>query len=104
VKRKFPNKKRDYATIMGAPNISLLIVPMKSKTIITKDKKESKTDYKNIKRHMGEVTLDLNETQQKITQVRRMRRLQPWLFTSHPPHQGSSTCSMMTTTPLTFVL
>ena len=49
--------------------------------------------------------LGMNGTQLERAQVRRMSRLQPLLFTSHPLHQGSSTIyPMMTTTFLIFVL
>jgi hypothetical protein len=79
---------------------------MKLKTTITREtRKRARLTTKRIKGTWERLTLDMNETQQKIVQVRRMIRLQPWPFASHPPHQGSSTtCPIMTTTPLTFIL
>jgi hypothetical protein len=63
---------------MEAPNISLLIVLMKSKTTITREtRKRARPTIKRAKGTWERLTLDMNRTQQKIAQVRRIRRLQP---------------------------
>jgi hypothetical protein len=59
---------------------------------------------KTKKKPWERLTLDKNEIQLEIAQVMRMRRLQLWLFTSHPLYQGSSTTCPMMMTPLTLVL
>jgi len=75
VKKKFPNKKKRLCYNCGSTNISLLIVPMKLKTTITREtRKRATPTTKRAKGTWERLTLDMNGTQQKIAQVRRMRR------------------------------
>ena len=105
MKRKFSNKKKRTCYNYGSTDHFITKCPYEIKdNKYKKDKKEDKTDHRNSKKYMGEAHIGMNGTQLERAQVKRMRRLQSLLFTSHPLHQGSSmTCSMMTTTPLTFV-
>ena len=55
VKRKFPNKKKRLCYNYGSTEHFIAHCPHEIKdNNYKRDKKESKTDYKNSKRHMGE--------------------------------------------------
>ena len=105
VKRNFLNKKKGHAIIVVAPITSLPSVHMRSRTTNTRmTRKRRRPTVERARSTWERLILGMNETQLERAQVRRMRRLQLLLFTSHPLHQGSSTtCPTMTTTTLTFV-
>ena len=106
VKRSFPNKKKRACYNCEAPITLLPSVHMRSRTTNTRrTRKRRRPTVERARSTWERLILGMNGTQLKKTQVKRMRRFQLLLFISHPLHQGSSTtCPMMTTTPLTFVL
>jgi hypothetical protein len=105
VKRKFPNKKKRLCYNCGSTEHLVAHCPYEIKDKNYKrDKKESKTDYKKSKRHMGEAHIGHEWDSTKENSSEEDEKIATIVFTSHPPHQGFSTkCSMMITTPLTFV-
>ena len=68
-----------------------------------KGKKESKTDYKKSKRHMGGAHIG-HEWDSTKDSSSEDEKIETMAIHKPPPHQGSSTCLMITTTPITFVL
>jgi len=79
-------KKEGYNC--GSTEHFIALCPSEIKDNKYKDKKESKADHKKSKRHMGEAHIGHEWDSTKDSSSRRMRRWQPWPFTSHPPHQA----------------
>jgi hypothetical protein len=105
VKRKF-STRRGHATIVGAPSISLPSAHIRSRTTSTRKRgRRTRPTIRRARKIWERHTLGMSRTQPLKGQVKKMRKLQPLLSTSHLLHQASSpTYPMMTTTPLTFVL
>jgi Na+-translocating ferredoxin:NAD+ oxidoreductase RnfC subunit len=90
VKRKFLNKKKRACYNCGSTEHFIAKCPYEIKdNKYKKDKKKEKTDHRKSRKYMERLTLGMNGIQLERAQVKRMRRLQRWLFTSHPLHQGS---------------
>ena len=103
VKRKFLNKKKRTCYNCGSTDHFIAKCPYEIKdNKYKKDKKEEKTDRRKSKNYMGEAHIghewdstreSTSEEHEKVATIAIHK------------HQGSSTtCPMMTTTPLTFVL
>jgi multimeric flavodoxin WrbA len=78
VKRKFPNKKKRLCYNCGSTEHLIAHCPHEIEyNNYKRDKKEVRPTIKRAKGTWERLTLDMNRTQQKIDQVRRIRRLQP---------------------------